>query len=225
MADANTLSAQARSLWAQVQNTFSSIGYSTTLTSAGRSASYNAGIPGASSTSQHIGGNAFDFQVRDTRGNLVDPLAVQATLANQGLSYGQNIAEFGLGMGGRNHLSVPTASLNGQTLIGNNGKYSANVVQNAKAITAQTEGWGRTAIRDAFKALGLNPDSADKFSDSMQRTGDVMSQSANIVADPLGTSGLILRGSVAIVGVLLLAAAIFTLVGNQKSAIIRAVTQ
>lgn len=223
MADANTLSSQARTLWNQVQSVLSGMGYNTVLTSAGRSASHNASIPGSSNTSQHIGGNAFDFQVYDARGNLVDPLAVQATLAQQGLTYGQSIAEYGLGMRGRNHLSVPTAKLQMQTLVARDGNYTRNAVQGARALGAQTAGWGREAISKAFDKLGLNPKIAEDISDTLHGVGQAMSDPVGTVVDATGLNAWLIRGSIAIVGGLLLAAAIFALANGSKGAIVKAV--
>lgn len=208
MADANTLSAQARQLWNQVQATFSGMGYSTVLTSAGRSADYNAGIPGASNTSQHIGGNAFDFQVKNVAGVTIDPLAVQATLKAQGLSYGQSIAEYGLGMGPRNHLSIPTSTLQGQTLIARDGKYTKNTVSYWNQVAAGV-------IDDAFKAVGIKSP-IKSINDTATAAVDA---TVDTVAKPL--QSWIIRGSVAIIGMLLVAAAIFSLSKSSLPAIIQ----
>lgn len=218
MADVNTLSAQARSLWSQVQSIFSSAGYETTLTSAGRSADHNATIPGASSTSQHIGGNAFDFQVRDNQGRIVDPLQVQATLASQGLTYGQNIAEYGLGMNPRNHLSVATERLQGQTLVARGGKYTPNKPSLTSTLVSSARSDANEFIASSLRAMGLDNKGAYAWSDHISGTlagaGEAMQAPANALTS--GLQSWILRGAVAIVAILLIAAAIFSIAkGNN----------
>lgn len=117
MANENLLTSAAQNLLQQVRDLFGSS--NVTVTSTGRSASHNNSIPGASQTSQHLTGNAFDFTVAG-----MTPLNVQDALASSGIGYGQSIAEFGAGMGPRNHLGVGTKL---QNLIGNNGKYLPRV--------------------------------------------------------------------------------------------------
>lgn len=225
MADVNTLSAQARALWGQVQSVFSGAGYSVDLTSAGRTASHNSSIPGASDTSQHIGGNAFDFQVRDSMGRIVDPLAVQATLASQGLSYGQSIAEYGLGMNPRNHLSVPTSRLQGQTLVARGGKYTSNVPDIGRSIISSVRSQANESIASALKGMGLSNESAYSWSDAisgrMVQVGDALQAPANALTG--GLQSWLLRGAVAIVAMLLIAAAIFSIAkGNNPVSIAKA---
>lgn len=212
MADINTLTAQARGLWYQVQSAFGSLGYSTTLTSAGRTASHNATIAGASSTSQHIGGNAFDFQVRDSSGNIMDPLAVQSTISQLGLSYGQNIAEYGAGMNPRNHLSVPTSTLQGQNKIGKDGVYSSNIPSPTSALAEAGLGQGRQFLQDSFKAMGLGDFGqkiANGISDGLEATGNALQAPGKAISG--FTENWIIRGAIAAVAILLLAAAIFSM--------------
>lgn len=214
MADANTLSANARALWNKVQTVFDGMGYETVLTSAGRSASHNAGIPGSSNTSQHIGGNAFDFQVKNAAGQIIDPLAVQATLAQQGLTYGQSIAEYGLGMRPRNHLSVPTATLKNQTLVARDGKYTRNAVSSYNALASD-------AVNKAFEWLGIKSP-VKAVNETARAAVDATTETVESVAG--GLQAWLLRGAVAIIGMLLLAAAIFALSKGQAPALLKSVT-
>jgi hypothetical protein len=129
------LTTDARVLWMRVKQLFPNA----RMTSGARSRSHNSGIPGASNTSQHIGGNAFDFVVPG-----MDPLQVQATIAKDlGIPFGQSIAEYGLGMGPRNHLSVP-GSNPGQLLTARNGRYTVT----GRVPLNMGAGAGRDALRN-----------------------------------------------------------------------------
>lgn len=216
MANENTLSAQARLLWGQVQATMNSLGFDTVLTSAGRSASHNAGIPGASSTSQHIGGNAFDFVVKDDKGRRVDPLIVQATLANGGFNYGQNIAEYGLGMGPRNHLSVPTARHQGQNLLARDGKYTPNRPDLGRSLADKGRDQVKGIIAKAMGNMGLlaNPITGPAVA-------GVIAGGAAAEEVKTGLQSWLLRGSMGILAILLIAAAVFALSRGEATAVIK----
>jgi hypothetical protein len=109
------LNAQASQLLNQVRQIFGSD--NVIVTSGYRNPARNAGIPGASNTSQHLSGGAFDFKVKG-----LDPLQVQKVLQQSGITYGQSIAEYGAGMGPRNHLGVGTKMEN---LVALDGKYTS----------------------------------------------------------------------------------------------------
>lgn len=134
-----TLTSRAQALVDQIYSMFGA--QNVTLTSGARSASHNATIPGASGGSQHIGGNAFDFQVAG-----YDPATVQAMIAGSipSSGYGQNIQEYGLGMNPRNHLSATGVRANGtpivgENLIGRDGRYTPITVS---PLSADPKTWG-----------------------------------------------------------------------------------
>jgi len=224
MADVNTLSANAQALWGRVQSTFSALGLSTTLTSAGRSPEYNSTIAGASSGSQHIGGNAFDFQVRDSKGNIIDPLKVQATLATQGLVYGQNIAEYGRGMNPRNHLSTigyrkDGSLIGGENLVTRGGAYQPIKIDASNSIASgiadQARGWVRDIEHRFLTGLGFSTENADVLTNP--NSGVV--ETAGAIAN---SSQWILRGAIGAVALLLLGAAIFSIAkGNNPATLIK----
>ena len=209
-ANVNTLSANARALWNNVQTTLGQLGFETTLTSAGRSASENSALPNASKSSDHLLGNAFDFITTDSAGRLVDPLRVQATLAASGIQYGQSIAEYkSSGAINANHLSVANDRHNMQTLIGRGSKYSPNI------IAASARSSANEAIASAMKSMGLSDDYAHRISDSVSGTmvgiGEALQAPGQYIADTFDLEGWIKRGAIAIVALILIMAAVFAL--------------
>lgn len=157
MSGAESLSAQAYQLWLRVKSIFPNA----IFTSGARSASSNSGIRGASKTSQHLTGDAFDFVVPG-----VDPMDVQRTLVgNLGVPFGQSIAEYGAGMGPRNHLS--TGSRN-QLLTANNGVYRVTGTAPTSALTPTT-GMGRA---DLIARYG--PTVGNALADALAATGTVL---------------------------------------------------
>lgn len=214
MADANTLSANARNLWNQVQTTMSSLGFDTVLTSAGRSP---GNVPrGGSKTSDHFNGNAFDFQVKDDKGRIVDPLAVQATLMQSGLGYGQNIAEYGLGMNPRNHLSIPTARHTGENMVqSGDGVYKRIQPNIGRALANAGRSKAKSYIDAAKVAIGLAvPGAAGVL--GTPTPGSAVADAAGTALQPY-----LLRGAVGIVALLLIAAAIFALSRGQAVATVQ----
>lgn len=135
MGIADSLSANARALWNRVQSIFPNA----RLTSGQR----DYVPPGGSKTSQHKTGDAFDFVVPG-----VDPKTVQATLSQSlGLPFGQSIAEYGLGMGPRNHLSTGSK---GQLMTANNGAYRTTGYapqRSGAELSTDGAGYGREALK------------------------------------------------------------------------------
>jgi hypothetical protein len=189
MVSLSTLSPQALNLWQQVQGLFGAD--NVTLTSAGRTAGNNASIPGASKTSDHLDGNAFDFRVKG-----IDPQAVQERIAAAGIGYGQNIAEYGAGMGPRNHLSIPTAKHAGENLLGVNGSYK----KLGSDLRAKVNAWESSLLQQ----FGVSKSSADVLTDPNATTGDAVSAALNL-------NGWFSRITLALFALLLLAAALFML--------------
>lgn len=192
-----SLTARAQSLADQVYSLFGAD--NVTLTSGARTAGHNATIKGASPSSQHIGGNAFDFQVAG-----YDPKDVQAILAGSGISYGQNIAEYGAGMNPRNHLGVGTK---GQTLLGTNGQYAPIKVT---PVTANSGTWG-----DAINtALGPWAGSiSNGLGTVLSAPGNAVEGAIKSVASPL--DAWFMRVSIGVLAIVFIAAALFALKGGS----------
>lgn len=195
------LSAPAQALALQIQNLFGAD--NVTFTSGLRDAVSNSGIPGASKSSDHLGGNAFDFIVSG-----MSPQQVQSTIANSGIPFGQSIQEYGLGMGPRNHLSIPGASGHlGQLLTGKNGSYNttgyANTHQWAKA---DGESWGDYLGRISTQ---LN----QSLPDPLTAASNGVSSVTNAVSDKVGSflASYATRAALIILAILLLAGAIFSI--------------
>lgn len=153
------LTTDARVLWLRVKQLFPNA-----VPTSGRRDPSN--IPrGGSRTSQHHTGDAFDFQVPG-----MDPLNVQATIARDlGLPFGQSIAEYGLGMGPRNHLS--TGSRN-QLLVARDGRYTVTGTAPAP-VGGVSLGSGAGAGRDVLRQW-LGDDWGNWLSDGIEGTGDVL---------------------------------------------------
>lgn len=216
--DPNLLSGRARTLWGQVQEIFGGTGMTPVLTSTGRTQAEN-NIPGASKTSQHLTGDAFDFQVMQG-GKIVDPMSVQNVLASSGIGYGQNIAEYGLGMGPRNHLSVPTDKLQGQNLVARDGKYS----QLGKTLAASGRSQANEVIAKSLRSLGIGKDAAYEGSDAiagvLSGAGSALKAPGEAIKSPL--ENLLMRGAVGAIALLLLAAAIFSIAkGNNPVTMVK----
>lgn len=177
------LSPAARNLAQQVQSIFGA--QNVTFTSGRR----DHIPPGGSKTSQHFSGNAFDFQVKG-----MDPLRVQEKIAAAGVSYGQSIAEYGLGMGPRNHLGVGTK---GENLVARDGRYSP-VKLNSN-------------VRDYAKRF-LDDSLVDLFFGAKDvATGDKSIGEAVTEAVTPDWNGWFGRITIALFALLLLAAALFML--------------
>lgn len=146
------LTTDARVLWMRVQQLFPNA----RMTSGRRDPS---NIPrGGSRNSQHHTGDAFDFQVPG-----MDPLQVQQRIvADLGLPFGQSIAEYGLGMGPRNHLST---GARGQLLVARDGRYT---VTGTVPLDAGT-GAGRDVLN-----RWLGDDWGNWFSDGLEGVGDTL---------------------------------------------------
>ncbi len=198
-----SLTAQTQALVDRVYSLFGA--KNVTLTSGDRSASHNATIPGASSGSQHIGGNAFDFKVAG-----YDPATVQAMIAGAipSTGYGQNIQEYGLGMNPRNHLSAVGTRANGtpivgETLIGRDGRYTPIKVS---PISADPKTWG-----DQIAAtLGPWAGSISNFMGTgLAAPGDAIDSAVNSVVPDLNS--WFMRISVGVLAIVFIAAALFAL--------------
>lgn len=187
------LTAEAMKLLNSVRSIFGA--QNVIVTSGARSPSANARIPGASPTSQHIGGDAFDFRVTGR-----DPKDIQGVLAASGLSYGQSIAEYGLGMGPRNHLSVGTKN---ETLIANNGKYKPITLEGTKSYLDGIREWERSIL----KGLGLNEDQANVWTDPDASVTEV-------VAASVDWNGWFGRVAIGLFALIFIAAALFTFKGG-----------
>lgn len=106
------------------------------VTSGNRSKERNSNIKGSSRTSQHIGGDAFDFKIKNGTVYL-DPAIVQQRIIDGGLVFGQSIQETGAGMRPRNHLSVGSKR---EVLTGsdeNARQYGRRYVKSAKDAQGQ----------------------------------------------------------------------------------------
>lgn len=172
MSGPSSLSTRAYALWLQVKSIFPNA----VFTSGARSASSNSNIPGASSGSQHLTGDAFDFQVPG-----MDPLDVQNVIGASGLNYGQNIAEYGLGMNPRNHLSVTGTRANGKPIVGENktginGVYSTNSINvgDGRAwLTTNLGGAVGNPIADILQGLGTGLEAPSKALNGVPILGDL----------------------------------------------------
>lgn len=192
-ANPTNITPAATSLWLRVKQLFPNA----IATSGGRSAAHNATIPGSSTTSQHIGGNAFDFVVPG-----MDPMQVQKVIAESlGMPFGQSISEYGLGMGPRNHLSVGTK---GELKKAVNGKYS---------LLGIVRDWEK----DILKQLGLSDGLAETWVDPDKSLTDAATQTANEAVDFNGWFG---RIAIAVFALILIAAAVFTFKAGNIASII-----
>jgi hypothetical protein len=179
----STLQQKTRDLLDQVYDLFGKD--NVTVTSTTRSAAKNASIKGASNTSQHLDGGAFDFVVAG-----MTPVQVQQKIADSSLIYGQSIQEYGAGMGPRNHLSIPRGTILMKNTIGINGKYSpSNILVGVKK-----------KINDFLTGSKLLVNDPGKFTNVL--TKDVLG---------IDIQSYIFRGGLAIIGIILLAAAITSL--------------
>ena len=134
----------AQNLLSQVQQLFGAGNVRVTSTS--RTPTSNAALAGASKTSQHLTGNAFDFIVSG-----MSPAQVQSAIAQSGIAFGQSIQEYGAAAGtGANHLGVGTK---GQLLTGNNGKYSTTGY--ASKIATQATVNAQKTVGDWLSGFGL----------------------------------------------------------------------
>lgn len=207
--DLSLLSPAAKNLLAKVQSIFGA--GKVTVTSTGRTAGANAGIAGASKTSQHILGadglsDAFDFTVAG-----MSPDQVQRMVASSGLSFGQSIQEYGAGMGPRNHLGVGTK---GQLLTATNGKYSTigyAPASNAGDPGAGVGGYGRTFLKGIFGDAWGNA-----LSDGGYETGALLAAPGDGIDKMFGgltLSGWFTRITFGVFAILLIAVALFMLSG------------
>lgn len=191
------LTAQAQALVDRVYSLFGAS--NVTLTSGARSVGANSGIAGASRTSQHLTGNAFDFQVSG-----YDPKDVQALIAGSGISYGQSIAEYGAGMNPRNHLGVGTK---GQNLVGTNGQYTPIVVS---PVSANAGTWG-DQIAATFGVEAGNV--SDAVGRALSAPGNALDGAVKSVAPDLNS--WFMRISVGALALVFIAAALFALKGGD----------
>ena len=162
MANEYGLTNQAQALLDKVRNLF---GASNVQVTSGRSS--RTGVAGGSATSQHPGGNAFDFHVSG-----MTPAQVQATLAASPIPFGQSIQEYGAAAGaGLNHLGVGTKT---QLLTGRNGRYSATNTATLPAANqtalAQASGFGRDSL-----VSFLGSDWGNSIADGAFGVGSVLS--------------------------------------------------
>ena len=188
MANENTLSASAKSLLNDVKNLFGA--GNVNVTSTQRSANRNARIAGASSTSQHIPGDAFDFTVKGLSNDQI-----RERIVNSDLAFGQLISETGLNMGPRTHLGIGTK---GRITIASdeNAAKGKRYVDIGKKIGGQY----RNAIN---KVLGK--DIGDKVSDTLKSGADAIAKGGEAISKPLSfIDGYILRGSIIVIGLLLI---------------------
>lgn len=135
------------------------------VTSGGRSASYNATIPGSSSTSQHIGGNALDFEVPGYTSEQVANI-----VGSSGMQYGQLI-----GYTTDNHVHIGVGT-KGQDLLKTAKGYVSTVWGTAKTLLSNSSG---KAIANAI-APG---------------TGDALAAAAGVGGGGSITDGLGITGS------------------------------
>lgn len=203
----------AQNLLSQVQSIFGA--GNVTVTSGARSASHNAGIAGASKTSQHLTGDAFDFKVTG-----YNPDQVQAIISQSGLSFGQSIAEYGAGMNPRNHLSVGTK---GQTLVAKDGRYSARTIsESAKSFAdkalADVSGNSRDWLKGVFGATV-----GDGLADAGQATGKALSLPGDTIDKGIATvtgsevfNGYMSRAAILIFALVFIAAGVFALSGSKN---------
>lgn len=213
MSGPSGLSARAYALWLEVKRIFPTA----VFTSGARSASHNAGIPGASKGSQHIHGDAFDFQVPG-----MDPRKVQSVIAASGLTYGQNIAEYGLGMGPRNHLSVTGTRANGrpimgENLIAQNGKYNSNLVSIGDGRDWLVKNWGGAIgnpIADALEGFGDMLEAPAKGLSDVPILGDVVNNR------DMSLDGWFNRIALVVFALIFIAAAVFAFKGSDAIAMI-----
>jgi hypothetical protein len=188
MADERTLSDGARSLLDGVRNIFGA--NNVILTSAARSKERNSQIRGASSRSQHIGGDAFDFKVKGLTNDQVREGILQSDL-----TFGQLISETGAGMGPRTHLG-----------IGDGGRIT--IASDANAAK------GRRYVDIGRKAQGeyrqfinrvLGKDIGDKVSDTLKSASDTIAKGGEALSKPLSfVDGYILRGAIIVIGLILI---------------------
>lgn len=207
--DYNKIKAKTQTLYNQTVNLFKGLGWRIVPTSGYRSPAHNAKIKGSSKNSQHMVGEAFDFVVYDQNGKRVDPMLVQATIAASGLDYGQNIAEYGAGMGPRNHLSVPSPTNQRENKRAMDGRYSAHYDIKPSLLDK-----GKALLTNAGTALGmispvgmigtaLTTENAD---------GETILDGANPFSFGQGT---INRVALAVLAVIFIAAAVFAFKAND----------
>lgn len=205
MGIADSLSANARALWDRVQGIFPGA----ILTSGKR----NHIPPGGSKTSQHFDGDAFDFVVPG-----VDPKTVQQTIAQRlGLPFGQSIAEYGLGMGPRNHLSTGTK---GQLMTANNGKYSTigyAPPRSGTELNTDGAGYGREALKNMLGDSWGNWLSDGLGSDGL---GGALTAPAEAIENLTDWNSWFQRGALIVFALIFIAAAVFAFKGGDAINII-----
>lgn len=214
MSDPSTLSARAYSLWLQVKSIFPNA----IFTSGGRSVSSNSSIPGASSGSQHLVGDAFDYKVPG-----MDPQDVQNIIGASGLDYGQNIAEYGLGMNPRNHLSVTGTRANGTPIVGENklgvnGVYSTNSINIGDGRAWLTQNLGGAVgnpIGSILHGLGIGLEAPAKALSGVPILGDVVNNRPLVDLNSWFT-----RIALVLFALIFIAAALFAFKGSDAVAMV-----
>lgn len=212
------LSQAAQNLLAQVQSFFGA--ENVTVTSGLRSSSTNSGLAGASQTSQHLTGNAFDFQV-----NGYTPDQVQALIATSGIPFGQSIQEYGAAAGaGTNHLGVGTK---GQLLTGNNGTYSTTNPNSLAAVYAKVTAGAQTTIGDSIKntvgsLFGTSAGNAAGAASSA--VGNALTAPADAINNAIGSPTTWFRQiTIAVLAILLIGVALVMLSGKSPAQIVGSV--
>ena len=190
------ISAGANTLLGQVRDLFA--GNSVVLTSGARNTSRNSQIKGASRTSQHLDGDAFDFVVKGANGRLLPNAVVADKIRGSGIQFQQLITETGAGGGPRVHLGVGTR---GQILDASD----SNVVRYGRRYVDVT---GRGSYREAItRVLGNNV--GNKVADTLKSGADAVAKGGDAIAKSTSfIEPLVIRGVIGIIGLVFIIAAV-----------------